>query len=213
MGNKVFEIAKWGIIVLMGVAIIILLRGNRELRTSYEALKLDGTYVATYQSQTINELRKTNTELYDSIKRIRNVKQAAIIKYKYIYEGKTIYVPRELPQIKDSVYTYIKKSDTLSYKLSIKADSVQWHKLDFTLNEKLTIINREENGQNETTISTATSGGTITGTQMFNKTTNQNSFLNRISFSVQAGAGYGLINRKPDIYVGIGVSFRLNKIK
>lgn len=213
MSNKVFEIAKWAIIVLMSIAIIVLLRGNRELKSSYEALKLDGTYITTYQSQTINQLRKTNTELYDSIKRIKNVKQAAIIKYKYVYNGKTIYVPRELPQIKDSIYTYVKDSDTLSYKLTIKADSVQWHKLDFTLNEKLTIINREQNGQNETTINTSTGGGTIIGTQMFNQTTNQNSFANRLTFSIQAGVGYGLINRKPDLYVGIGVGFRLNKIK
>ena len=31
----------------------------------------------------------------------------------------------------------------------------------------------------------------------------------RLSFGIQAGAGYGIINRKPDIFIGIGGQWRL----
>lgn len=221
MNNKVFEITKWVLIVFMSIAIIVLLRGNRELKSSYQASMANGTYVSTYQSQTISQLKKSNAELYDSIKHIKNVKQAAIIKYKYVYNGDTVYIPRQLAQIndstyktpKDSVYTMTENSDTLSYKLFIKANSLYWYKLNFTLNEKLTIVNREENGQNQTTIGTSTAGGAITGTENFNQKTNANNFFNRFTLGVQVGAGYGLINRKPDLYVGFGVTYRLNKIK
>lgn len=225
MANKFFEIAKWSIIVFMSIAIIMLLRGNHELKSSYEALKMDGTYITGYQSQTINQLKKSNSELYDSIKKIKNVKQAAIIKYRYRYNGDTVYIPRTLPPIENTpsslpspspesrIHTYTKDTDTLSYKLTIQSDIVDWYKLDFTLNEKLTIINREENGNNETTIGTATGGGTITGTQMFNQKKNPNSFFNRFSFGLQAGVGYGIITKKPDVYVGAGITFRLNRVK
>ena len=114
---------------------------------------------------------------------------------------------------KSHIQTYTKNTDTLSYKLLIKGDTIDWYKLDFTLNEKLTIINREENNSNEATITTNTGGGTVTGTQIFNQKRNPNSFFNRFSFGAQTGVGYGIISKKPDIYVGVGVTFRLNKIK
>jgi hypothetical protein len=219
MNNKLFEIAKWLLIISMTIAIIILWRGNHNLQSSYEALKMDGTYITNYQSKTIRELKKENSELYDSIKKLKNVKQAMIIKYKYVYNGDTVYIPRVLPSIstpvpdKSHIQTYTKNTDTLSYKLLIKGDTIDWYKLDFTLNEKLTIINREENNSNEATITTNTGGGTVTGTQIFNQKRNPNSFFNRFSFGVQTGVGYGIISKKPDIYVGVGVTFRLNKIK
>lgn len=213
MSNKVLEIGKWGLIVLLSVAIIILWKGNNELNSSFQALKKDGTYIAAYQSQTINELKKENSELYNSIKKLKDVKQAVIIKYKYIYHGDTIYVDRVLPPIEDSIYTFSEKSDTLSYDLKVKADSVEWYKLNFTLNEKFTIINRENAGHNETTITTGTGGGTITDAQFYNKKSTANNFFNRFSIGVQAGVGYGIITKKPDIYVGVGVAFRLTKAK
>lgn len=213
MNGKVLEIVKIALIVLMSITIIVLWKNNSALTSSYEAYKKDGTYVTTYQSKTIKELKKKNKELYDSIKGIENVKQAIIIKYKYSYKGDTIYVDRKLPSIEDNVYTFKKNSDTISYVLKIKSDTVDWYKLDFTLNEKLTLINREENGNNELTVGTSTGGGVITGTEVFNQKDNRNKFLNRFSLGIQAGVGYGTINKKPDIYIGFGATFRLNKIK
>lgn len=31
----------------------------------------------------------------------------------------------------------------------------------------------------------------------------------RISFSIQSGIGYGIINKKPDIFIGVGISYKL----
>lgn len=213
MNNKVLEIVKLALIVFMSITIIVLWKNNSELKSSYEAYKKDGTYITTYQSQTINELKKKNKELYDSIKGIENVKQAIIIKYRYVYKGDTVYLDRQLASVENDIHTFTKNSDTISYVLKIKSDTIDWYKLDFTLNEKLTLVNREENGSNELTIGTSTNGGTITGAQVFNQKENKNNFFKRFSFGIQAGVGQGLINKKPDVYVGVGVSFRLNKIK
>lgn len=213
MSNKVFEILKWAVIIVMGITILTMWKSNRSLNASYEAYKKDGSYLIAYQSQTINELKSKNRELYDSIKKIENVKQAVIIEYKYVYNGDTVYIDREIPPIENDLYVFEKKSDTISYNLQIKGKEVEWYKLDFTLNDKLTLINREENGDNLLSITTSSGGGRIEGSQVFNKKSNKNSFINRFSYGIQVGVGYGLISKTPDVYVGVGVSFRLNKIK
>lgn len=210
MKGKVLEVGKWVIIATLIVLIIDLFKTNRELESSYESYKKDGTYVSTYQSKTISELKKQNRELYDSIKNKKDVKQAVIIKYKYKYEGETIYLDRKLPIPKDSIYTFQKETDTVSYTAKVKtASKPEWLNVNFNINDKLVLINREKNGQNELTIST--NGGEIDGTVSFNKEDNKDNFINRFSLGVNAGVGYGLISKKPDIYVGVGVSFRLNK--
>lgn len=212
MKSKVLEIGKWVLIVLLGVLIIYLFRTNRQLESSYESYKKDGTYVTTYQSKTINELKRENKELYDSIKKKKDVKQAAIIKYKYEYKGETIYLDRKIPPMPDSIYTFKKNSDSISYTAKVKSSAKpEWCKVDFTLNDKLTLINREQDGKNE--LSITTNGGTIDGTVVFNKDDKKDSFFNRFSVGINAGVGYGLITKNPDVFVGIGISFRLNKQK
>ena len=34
-------------------------------------------------------------------------------------------------------------------------------------------------------------------------------FWNRFSFSIQAGFGYGVFNKKPDLFVGLGIGYKL----
>lgn len=227
MNSKVFEIGKWVLIVVLGFLIIYLLKTNRDLESSYESYKKNGTYMRTYDSQTISGLKKTNKELYDSIKNKKDVKQAVIIKYKYVYNGDTVYIPRKLEELdsvyalrggklkilKDSTYTFTSdKSDSISYRLSVNSKTKpNWYKVDFTVNDKLTLINREKDGKNEMSIST--NGGKIEGTSTFNQIDNKDNFINRFSLGIQAGVGYGLITKKPDVFVGLGLSFRLNRIK
>jgi hypothetical protein len=218
MKSKVFEIGKWIVIGILGVIIFLMLKTNKELNSSFEAYKKDGTYITMYQNQTIAQLKKTNRELYDSIKNIPDVTNAMIIKYKYVYNGDTIYIDRTLPPAPDSVYVFSKKSDTISYTAKVKtASKPQWCVVDFTINDKLTLINREVNGQNQLTITT--NGGTITGTQVFNKDDKRNDFWHRIStgFHVGGGVGYTLtpMGLQPGVYVGVGygINYRTNKIK
>jgi len=217
MSGRVLEISKWILIVLLLGLIIYLFTSNRELESSYQAYKKDGTYINTYQSKTISELKKENRELYDSIKKLKDskdVKQAAIISYKYKYKGETIKIDREIPLPNDSVYTFAKESDSISYSAKVKSQvKPEWVAVDITLKDKITIINKEKDGKNETTITTSTSGGTIDDAYFFNKDTKKDSFFNRFSVGLTIGAGYGITSRTPDIFIGVGVNFRLNKLK
>ena len=213
MNKKVFDYGKWVVIVILCVLVGSLLKTNHTLESNYESWKKDGTYIRAYSSKTIGELKKENSELYAAIKKEKDVKQAVIIKYKYKYNGETIYVDRELPPLEDSIYKFAKTSDTISYNLLVKADKVSWYKLDFTLNDKLTLVNRESNGQNQISINTSNGGGSIIGASVFNKKDNKNNFFNRFNIGLQAGVGYGMISKTPDVYIGVGVGFRLNKIK
>lgn len=204
------------ILSLLLISVTIVLTNQKEtIKSDFAAYKKNGDYITQYQSQTIHNLKKEKKELYDSIKNVKNVKQAAIIDYKYIYVGDTTQGSGkpEKPLLKDSTYTFFKNSDTLSYNIKINAPYVNWYLLKFILNDKLTIINRESAGSNETSISTASGGGTITNVEMFNKKDNKNSFLNRFTFGPQIGVGVGVITKTPDIYVGFGITYRLNKIK
>lgn len=214
--NKIIKYSKTIIIVLLGVLLFFSYGKQNTLKSEFQAYKKDGTAIIQYQSQTIKSLKKDKKELYDSIKNIKNVKQAAIIRYKYTYVGDTTNVgnkPDSLLKLKDSTYTFTKNSDTLSYQLKVNTAYVNWYNLNFTLNDKLTIINREVNGQNETTINTQNNGSTVTDIQIFNKKDNKNSFLSRFTYGPQIGYGLGIISKVPDIYIGFGITYRLNKIK
>lgn len=213
MSGKIFEIGKWVLIGVLSVLLIVLFKSNHDLESSFKSYKKDGTLMITSQSQTIGQLKKSNRELYDSIKNIADVKQAAIIKYRYVYNGDTVYVNREVPIVsqKDSLYAFERKSDSISYKLNVKGTNIAWYKLNFTINDKLMLVNREKDGHNETSIST--NGGQIVDANFFNKKDNRDDFINRFSVGPSLGLGYGLISKKPDVYAGISITFRLNKLK
>lgn len=213
MSGKIFEIGKWVLIGILSVLLIVLFKSNKELESSFKSYKKDGTLMITSQSQTISQLKKANRELYDSIKNIADVKQAAIIKYRYVYNGDTVYVNREIPisSQKDSLYAFEHKSDSISYKLNVKGTNIAWYKLNFTINDKLMLINREKDGHNETSISA--SNGQIIDANFYNKKDNRNNFINRFSVGPSFGLGYGLLSKKPDVYAGVSITFRLNRLK
>lgn len=215
---NVFEIFKWVLIMVFVIVITLLFKDKKSLESSFEAYKKNGTYITQYQSKTIRELKKTNRELYDSIKDLKDVKQAVIIKYQYKYKGDTIYLDRELTPMKDSLYAFNKKSDTISYTAKVKSPcKPYWCSVDFTINDKLTLVNRENNGNNQLTIST--NGGTITGTQVFNLDQKPDNFWNRFSFTLFGGPGFGYTltanGFQPGLFlgVGLGVGYRLNSKK
>lgn len=214
MVHKTIDRIQWGLILVLGIAMIFLGVRNKNIISDFEAYKKDGTYIRTYQSQTINELKKTNKDLYDSIKNIKNVKQAMIVKYRYVYKTDTIIVDRLLQNPETKVYTFENKNDSLSYKLKVKANEIDWYNLDIKLNDNIMLINKESNGQNQITGKPTSSGGSIESIDIFNKKEpNPNAFFKRFSYGMQIGVGYGLITKQPDVYVGVGLNFRLNNLK
>lgn len=82
------------------------------------------------------------------------MESAIEIRYKYRYKTDTVYLTKSVKQsaLKDSVYDFVSDNDTVSYELKVKAKDVDWYNMNFAINDKFTIINRNDNDQNETTV-------------------------------------------------------------
>lgn len=210
--DKLKQIGLWVVIALLSLTCLYLFIANKKSDeniisdASYNKNKTQ--YVDVSKDKSLSELKKINEELYDSIKRLSNVKEAIQIKYVTKYKTDTVHINHTYIG-KDSVYHYSQANDTIKYNLDINGKDVNWFKFGFEIQDSLMIITRSKNGQNETTI-THDKNTNITNTTIFvPKKTLKEKFKEKTYFGIGVGAGYGIINKKPDIYIGVsaGVKF------
>ena len=154
-----------------------------------------------------DELKKKNKELYDSIRKLTDVKEAIQVKYVIERDIDTVYIDNTYIPI-DSIYHYTQNSDTINYNLDIKGKDVEWFKLDFSIQDSLMLVTRSVNGQNETTISHTTNTSIKDVTVFVPKKKFSQKVKENTYFGVGVGAGYGVFNKKPDIYIGINAGIK-----
>lgn len=206
--QKVLNIIQWIAILLLSVACVCFwLKSRKSVVSDANYKKTDTQYVNILSDKTLNELKKTNEELYDSIKKLNNVKEAIQIKYVTQYNSDTVYVGK-YHQAKDSIYHYSQNNDTINYNLDINGNNVKWFKLDFSIQDNLMIVTRSKNGQNETTISHSEYTDINDVTVYVPKKNFGQKLKEKLYFGVGVGAGYGLFNKKPDIYIGINAGIK-----
>lgn len=100
--------------------------------------------------------------------------------------------------------------DTINYRLQIGSTrEPDWYKLDMSLTDQITIVNKTENGMNETDIQTGKIG-VISDVTTFHKS-DKVSFWKRFTVGPTVTAGYDVINKKVGVTVGVGVTFNLLK--
>lgn len=157
--------------------------------------------------KTLGELKKKNKELYDSIRKLTDVKEAIQVKYVIERDIDTVYIDNTYIPL-DSIYHYAQNSDTINYNLDIKGKDVEWFKLDFSIQDSLMLVTRSLNGQNETTISHTTNTSIKDVTVFVPKKKFSQKVKENTYFGVGVGAGYGVFNKKPDIYIGINVGIK-----
>ena len=157
--------------------------------------------------KTWGELKRENEELYDSIRKLSNVKEAIQVKYVLKRDIDTVYINNTYIPI-DSIYHYAQNSDTINYNLDIKGKDVEWFKLDFSIQDSLMLVTRSANGQNETTISHTTNTSIKDMTVFVPKKKFSQKVKENVYFGVGVGAGYGFFNKKPDIYIGINAGIK-----
>ena len=156
----------------------------------------------------IKELKRINKELYDSIKTVKNLKEAIKVKYVTKLKLDTMYVSESVA-VKDSIYEFNVKSDSIDYTLDIKASDVKWYKLNLSVKDSLMLVTRSSGEFNKTNV-THSKNTEITDVIVF---TPKESIGKRISkrfyVGVGVGAGYGFFSHKPDVYVGVtaGIKF------
>ena len=152
--QKLIDVIQWILIIGLSIVLLIGFIRQNEAFTKNAEYEKNNTYVKIYESQNISKLKKENKALYDSIKKLKNVESAIEIRYKYRYKTDTVYLSKPVKQsaLKDSVYDFRSDNDTVSYELKVKAKDVDWYSMNFAINDKFTIINRNDNDQNETTV-------------------------------------------------------------
>lgn len=222
--QKTIDIIQWGFII--GLIAMLVIQGvnyqqtKKDLVTSAEYNK-ENTYVRIYESQRLDKLKRENRELYDSIKKLNDVESGMVIKFREHYVTDTIMVDKFVVQrdtirvVADnnkvyesvvSIYHYTQNNDTVNLDIDIKAKELQWCKADFTISDQFMIINREKDGVNQTLINHS-DNATIESTTMWHRKDTKK-WYQRFTISPQIGVGYGMISRKVDTYVGVGVGYQ-----
>lgn len=205
--KKIITIVQWIVIViLLGTCVYMFFNDRKDSTKQETIVQTDNTYVKTYESQKLKELEKENKALYDSIKNLSNLESAVEIKYVYRFKTDTVYVS-SIDAGNDSVYKYTYDNDTLRYDLAIKAKELKWHKTNFELNDKFTIVNTENNG-NVTTIIGHSPNAEIEDVTTWH---NKKKFWDNVYYGPSISVGYGVFNKKPDIFVGFSIGWNFNK--
>lgn len=203
--KTVITIVQWiCIIVLLLICIFGYRKYNNVLEKNIEYQK-ENTHIKIYESQKINELKKENKELYDSIKKFSDVESAIEIRYKYKYVTDTLKVTEFAYLENDSVYHYEENNDTISLMIDLKAKELEWVTNKIIINDKFQIINRENNNLNENIIH-HNPNVEIESVTAWHKQNNKK-WYNNFHFGIQAGYGWGCINNKPDFFIGAGVTY------
>lgn len=207
--KKAIDVVQWICIIFLLIVCVLgtfLKPSNNDFVNDAE-YKKEQAYVKIYESQSIEALKKENKELYDSIRRMQDVESAVQVKYVYKVKIDTIMVEK-FTEGHDSIYHYSNTNDTLSCNLDIKAKELKWVKGDFTVNDNFMVINREKDGLNQTLV-THGPHVTINDVDAWHRVEDKEKWYKRFHFSVQAGAGYGIFSKNPDIYVGVGISYTI----
>ena len=210
--QKIIQIIQWLMIILLAISCFYFWRSSND---SEENLNKDEMTFDKNEKQTVNisndktlsELKKENEELYDSIRKLSDVKEAIQVKYVLKRDIDTVYINNTYIPI-DSIYHYAQNSDTINYNLDIKGKDVEWFKLDFSIQDSLMLVTRSVNGQNETTISHTTNTSIEDVTVFVPKKKFSQKVKENVYFGVGVGAGYGFFNKKPDIYIGINTGIK-----
>lgn len=205
------DIVQWVLIVFLFAVCVssYCTRKSEEHKLSAEYQR-EQTYIKIYDSQQIESLKKSNKSLHDSIKNLRNAETAVEIRYRYKHTIDTIYAVEFVKndEVNDSIYHYTNDNDTVQIDLDIKAQELEWVKGNFTINDKFQIINAEENGVNQLHV-THSPDVTITGIDAWHKEPFKKKWYNNFHVGPNIGVGYGTLNRKFDVYVGIGVTYNV----
>ena len=197
-----------GMIIILAVLLFNSNKAVSELHTSVNGYVNDSTYMVTYYSKAIKDLKKENKDLYDRIKKQDNVSSAIQFMYFYKFKTDTMFVDKNDTSL---IKNYEVNTDTISYKLRIKSPQIEWYTLDFQLNDKLTIINRKDGNSNETTITNSNGNGNVGNVTVYTPK-EKKSFLDKFAIGPQISIGVNPYNMKtPEIYIGFGITYNLLK--
>lgn len=208
--KKWIDIGQWVLILLL-IAICVGSHYSRKLDEKQligAEYQREQTYIKIYESQQIEALRKTNKELADSVKKLKNAETAVEIRYKYKYSTDTIYsVQFVQEELNDSIYHYVADNDTVRLNIDVKAAQLDWVKSDFTINDKFRIINTEKDGFNQVFVEHSPNAE-IEGLDVWHRD-DRKKWYHNFHIGPSVSIGYGTINGNLDVFIGFGVTYNV----
>lgn len=153
-------------------------------------------YTKIYSSEDFSQLKKENKELYSQLRDKESLVEAIKFEYKYKYEGKEHSIDNSIQS--DSCYRFQENTDTVSYNLEIWATHIQKYKINFSLTNEFLITRQSIDDQNKIEINSQLPGK-IQDVTVWTKPMKKK----RFGAGISIGAGYGLITKKPDIFIGV----------
>lgn len=160
------------------------------------------TYTSLYPSASFNSLKRENKELYNEVKRLKDLKEVIKYKYRTEYRTDTIYISNPSDEVinKETTYRLSNETDSISYSLLANVTGkLNYYKLYFKLSDTFKITRQEDNRFNRLNISS--DNGRIEGVTRWQKRTP------RLNVGLNAGIGYGILSKRPDLFVGVGFCF------
>lgn len=153
-------------------------------------------YTKIYSSEDFSQLKKENKELYSQLRDKESLVEAIKFEYKYKYEGKEHSIDNSIQS--DSCYRFQENTDTISYNLEIWATHIQKYKINFSLTNEFLITRQSIDNQNKIEINSQLPGK-IQDVTVWTKPIKKK----RFGAGISIGVGYGLITKKPDIFIGV----------
>ena len=198
------------------------LKENSKLIDKIEYVDSANQYHKYYYETKFKELKKTNKELYDSLKQYKD-KITYLIQFTHEKDYNTGVINTKPnivdTNIKDSMkvdtplvaktYEYMSEpNDTFQYKLNVNSyTEPNWYSIQAKVKNKFTIVNKEEGGMNHVTIQ-PNDGGNVSNVTVFKKK-EKRSFWNRFSFGPGFTVGYDPINKQWGMTAGLTGTFDL----
>ena len=195
------------------------IRKSKKLVDEIEFKDSINRYNKIYYESTFKDLKKTNKELYDSLKKYKDqVSYLVQFKYEKQYDTGIIHIKKE--KVHDTVlvkeqliaktFEYSSEpNDTFQYNLKINSEKEpNWYSLKTKFKDKFTIVNKEDgNGMNHITVG-SNNGGDISNVTVFKKK-EKRGFKDRLGIGPAVTAGYDPINRNFGLMVGVGITYDL----
>jgi hypothetical protein len=212
--DNIFYIIMFAIIFALGGYIYYLNNKTTNTMCSIETHQ-EGLYKQIFYDQEIAKLKQEKKELYDSIKTFKDeITYLAQFKYSKKYDVDTVWIPKQdIDTLKKDttvkVFEYSnEKTDSLNYNLKIGSTvEPNWYSLNIDVSDNLTLINKNVNGVNETTIK-SDNNANINDVTLFNKSRKKN-FWQHFSTGPSVMMGYDITNKNVGVMVGWSVTYSI----
>lgn len=214
------------LITLLLAAVAMYYDAKISRETNIIEQKMEGNIEVINKDKNLNDLKRENRELYDSLEMYKEKLDYAIQfsytkKYNtdtvWITKTKKVYTPVEIEKIKEEVrndstvmtYEYENdKNDSINYKLKIGSTAEpKWYALDMQVSDKFTIVNKKDGNVNTTNIESGNKGE-ITNVTVFNKK-EKTRVMNKIAIGPSISFGYDFAHKKLAPTIGISVTYNL----